>query len=391
MQAKQPDYSLTGLFLITAVLMVGYGAVFTLLAEIRDQFGFSETGIGLIGGVAFVAGFVAQIGAGKPVDLGHGKLVLRLGMVLALMGVGWMIVADSLAEWLASRALFGFGSGCVRPAVRRLVMTVEPAQAGRNVGRLSAYEMSGFLLGPVIASVITALFNMQATFIILSLLLIAMAPLVIKADIPGAANPELQGIYLRLLKKKLMQSSLATGVAFYITVGVFEAIWAVFLADKGASQMFIGLTMSLFALPMVFISPWAGALAHTHGPLNITIVTLSIATICMICYGLLDSIYLLCIPMAIHAIADSFTMPANQLAVGIASGEDALATGQGLFGAVGMAVAAISAVGGGVFYEAFGATFLWQISALVIFLCLVFAWTKGADLRRSASLEAGGL
>ena len=95
--------------------------------------------------------------------------------------------------------------------------------------------------------------------------------------------------------------------------------------------------------------------------------------------------------MAIHAIADSFTMPANQLAVGIASGEDALATGQGLFGAVGMAVAAISAVGGGVFYEAFGATFLWQISALVIFLCLVFAWTKGADLRRSASLEAGGL
>ncbi len=270
-------------------------------------------------------------------------------------------------------------------------MTVEPAQAGRNVGRLSAYEMSGFLLGPVIASVITALFNMQATFIILSLLLIAMAPLVIKADIPGAANPELQGIYLRLLKKKPMQSSLATGVAFYITVGVFEAIWAVFLADKGASQMFIGLTMSLFALPMVFISPWAGALAHTHGPLNITIVTLSIATICMICYGLLDSIYLLCIPMAIHAIADSFTMPANQLAVGIASGEDALATGQGLFGAVGMAVAAISAVGGGVFYEAFGATFLWQISALVIFLCLVFAWTKGADLRRSASLEAGGL
>ncbi len=94
--------------------------------------------------------------------------------------------------------------------------------------------------------------------------------------------------------------------------------------------------------------------------------------------------------MAIHAIADSFTMPANQLAVGIASGEDALATGQGLFGAVGMAVAAVSAVGGGIFYEAFGATFLWQVSALIMFLCLVFAWLKGGDLKRSPGMETGG-
>ena len=94
--------------------------------------------------------------------------------------------------------------------------------------------------------------------------------------------------------------------------------------------------------------------------------------------------------MAIHAIADSFTMPANQLAVGIASGEDALATGQGLFGAVGMAVAAVSAVGGGIFYEAFGATFLWQVSALIMFLFLVFAWLKGGDLKRSPGMETGG-
>lgn len=386
MQATQQTRSLHPLFLMTAVLMIGYGAIFTLLAEIRNQFGFSNMGIGFIGGVAFIAGFVAQLGVGKLIDLGKGKLILRLGLMIAILGTSWMIVADTLAEWLIARGLFGFGSGCVRPAVRRLVMTINPEEVGRNMGRLSAYEMGGFLLGPIIASMLTAWLSMQLTFVVLTGLLVGMVPLVLKEDIPGAVNPDLAGIHLRLLSRPAMQSGLATGVAFYITVGVFEAIWAVFLSDLGASQMFIGLTMSFFVLPMIFIAPWAGALAHAHGPINITTISVGIAACCMLCYGVMDSIVLLCIPMAIHSIVDAFTMPANQLAVGMASGEDALATGQGLFGAVGMAVAAIAAVGGGIFYEYYGATMLWFASAFMMAGCLVYAWWRGAELRQPVTI-----
>jgi predicted MFS family arabinose efflux permease len=178
-----------------------------------------------------------------------------------------------------------------------------------------------------------------------------------------------------------MQSCIAMGIAFWITMGVFEAIWAVFLSDLGASQIFIGLTMSLFGIPMIFIAPRAGSLAQHKGPLRIAVVSIGVAIACMVLYGLFDSLWLLCVPLAIHAIADAYTMPASQLAVGQASGEGAFAAGQGLFGATGMAVAAVTAVAGGALYQQLGASGLWWISALVMVICMAFAWWRGAELR----------
>ncbi|MDP6469919.1 MAG: MFS transporter [Pseudomonadales bacterium] len=375
------------LYLLIAVLMVSYGAIFTLLAEIRNQFGFSETSIGLIGGMAFISGFIAQLSVGKRIDQGQGRLVLRLGLALALAGSVWMIFADTLLEWLLSRGLLGFGAGCIRPAVRRLVLIIDPGEVGKNMGLLSSYEMAGFLLGPVAASVVATWSSMYVTFIILSLMLLAMIPIVVRADIPGSEDAELDGIHLELLASPAMRSCLSCGIAFYITVGVFEAIWAVFLADLGASQLFIGLTMSLFAVPMLVVAPRAGTLAQRRGPLNVTIFSIGTAALCMLTYGFLESIILLCIPLAIHSAADAFTMPANQLAVGMASGKRALATGQGLFGAVGMAVSAVAAIGGGMLYEQFGASGLWLFSALLMFVCLIYAWFTGSELRQAVAFD----
>ena len=184
-----------------------------------------------------------------------------------------------------------------------------------------------------------------------------------------------------------MQSCLALGIAFWITIGVFEAIWAIFLSDLGASQIFIGLTMSLFCLPMIVISPFAGAYAQRNSTLIIAVASIGTATLCMMLYGVMNSIWLLCIPLAIHAIADSFTMPASQLAVAQASGENAVATGQGLFGAMGMAVGALTAVAGGMLYQEFGATGLWWISAAAMCACLLFAWWRGTELRQPFLLQ----
>jgi predicted MFS family arabinose efflux permease len=372
---------LTALFMLTAVLMVGYGAVFSLLAEIRDAFGFTSAAIGLIGGSAFAAGFVAQLGLARFADSGYGARMLQIGLALSTISTVWMIFADTLPEWLASRALLGFGAGCVRPAVRRLAMTADPANIGRSMGRLSAYETAGFLLGPVLASFFNAWAGLSSTFIALTVLLILLTPVVVRAHIPGATTPSTGPVIRDLIKKPVMQSCIAMGIAFWITMGVFEAIWAVFLTDLGASQIFIGLTMSLFGIPMIFIAPRAGSLAQHKGPLRIAVVSIGVAIACMVLYGLFDSLWVLCVPLAIHSIADAYTMPASQLAVGQASGEGALAAGQGLFGATGMAVAAVTAVAGGALYQQLGASGLWWISALVMVICMAFAWWRGAELR----------
>jgi MFS family permease len=375
-------HRLIGLYALTAVLMVGYGAIFSLLAEIRNTFGFSATGVGFIGAAAFISGFIAQLGLSRYADLGYGSLMMKAGLLFCIAATAWMVFADSLPEWIASRGALGFGAGMVRPAIKRLVFIDNPANAGYALGVLAAYETAGFLIGPVIAAFINTWFGLSETFVLLTILLVIVFPLVVGVHVPAAKTPPGKAILLELIKLPAMQSCLAMGAAFWITMGVFEVIWAIFLSDLGATQIFIGLSMSLFGLPMVFISPRAGSLAQRRGPLRVAILSIGVAILCMFSYGFIDNIWVICIPLCIHAIADAFTMPATQFAVARASGEDAIASGQGLFGAIGMLIAAVTASAGGLLYDLSGASGLWWISASAMIVLMLIAWWRGGDLRQ---------
>lgn len=356
--------------------MSGYAAIFTLLAQLRSIYGFSEFEIGVITAAAFLAGFFAQISLSRLADLGRGPLLMRLGMVLSILGAGWMCIADSLAAWILARVLLGFGAGAVRPAMRRLAFILNPNKAGEMLGRLAAWEMVGFLMGPIVASVLFEIGGISLPFYCLTAILVIVFPFVLKVDIPGSESP-LRNPMRVLIKRPAMQSCLALGVAFYLAVGAFDAIWALFISDLGASQLYIGVTMSLFTLPMIFIAPYAGGYAARQNLLLLLVKTLGVAMLMIISYAFIESIWWICLPLIIHAVFDAVSMPASQLAVGQASGEQALAAGQGLFGATGLVVAAAASLGGGYLYQTAGPSAVWLTVALAMALCLAFAYWRG--------------
>ena len=369
-------FTLRPLYLLSTVLMSGYAAIFTLLAQLRSIYGFSEFEIGVITAAAFLAGFFAQISLSRLADLGRGPLLMRLGMVLSILGAGWMCIADSLAAWILARVLLGFGAGAVRPAMRRLAFVLNPNKAGEMLGRLAAWEMVGFLMGPIVASVLFEIGGISLPFYCLTAILVIVFPFVLKVDIPGSESP-LRNPMRALIKRPAMQSCLALGVAFYLAVGAFDAIWALFISDLGASQLYIGVTMSLFTLPMIFIAPYAGGYAARQNLLMLLVKTLGVAMLMIISYAFIESIWWICLPLIIHAVFDAVSMPASQLAVGQASGEQALAAGQGLFGATGLVVAAAASLGGGYLYQTAGPSTVWLTIALAMALCLVFAYWRG--------------
>ena len=103
------------LYALSAILMSGYAAVFTLLAEMRASFSFSETAIGAIAGSAFLAGFLAQLLLSRRADLGQGGLMMRFGLVASIVGAAWMCVAESflVGSWPACCSALGRrGSSC---------------------------------------------------------------------------------------------------------------------------------------------------------------------------------------------------------------------------------------------------------------------------------------
>jgi MFS family permease len=154
---------------------------------------------------------------------------------------------------------------------------------------------------------------------------------------------------------------------------MFEAIWAVLLHDRGAETWLIGLTLSLFTVPMIFIAPIGGRVAQRVGPLRVVTVSLSVAAVCTFSYGILPSLWMLLGVSIIHAIADSFTMPGNQVSAALASPPQHASSAQGLLGATGLAAAGLTGLVAGYLYQHWGRVAVTTATALVMVTLVVAA------------------
>ena len=73
-------------------MSLGYGGIFTLLADIRDRFGFSDSDVGLIAFAGFATGFTSQVVLARYADRGHTALMLRAGVAAAAFGMLAMVL-----------------------------------------------------------------------------------------------------------------------------------------------------------------------------------------------------------------------------------------------------------------------------------------------------------
>ena len=374
-------------FLITACMSFGYGSIYTLLADLRKQMGFTPTQLGVVVAAGFFAGFVAQVGLARFADRGHAAIMVRVGVSLAALAMLASAVTDELWGFILGRAVLGLGSGMVAPAIRRIVITQDPAQIGANLGRQGSFDVAGFVLGPLVAAVLKELGNLRtpfyALFFVYSLMLVA----VFRLDLTATAQPSTDTRIVRsLLKLSSVRGALYAATAFYITIGMFEAVWALILSDLGAETWLIGVTLSAFTVPMVFLAPYGGRVAQAYGPLRIASLTIFAAALCTLSYGFLPLWPLMLVGLA-HAVADSYTMPAAQVAVAVASPPEHIAAGQGLLGATGVAVAgAVGGIGGAV-YDQWGRFTLTAGTAGLMLVFLALSLHAGKDLRQAPAAD----
>ena len=104
---------LLGLYLIVATLTLGYGSVFTLLAEIRARFGLDDWAIGVIGAAGFAAGFSSQLFLSRFADRGHLRTLICGGLIAAMLGFVGMIAAER-SEMLCLRDADVISDGVMR-------------------------------------------------------------------------------------------------------------------------------------------------------------------------------------------------------------------------------------------------------------------------------------
>ncbi len=369
------------LFLLTALMSLGYGSVFTLLADIRDKFGFTDGQVGLIAFAGLFTGVLSQLFLARYSDRGYAVIMMRVGIATAAFGMLWMVFATSLWQWIAARLLLGLGSGMVGPAIRRVIIARDPQRVGANLGRQTAFDVAGFVLGPALAAGLAQLFGLRAPFIVLTVVYVLAVFLVGKVTTAedAAASEISTAKRFSLIRLPAMQSALFAAIAFYLTIGMFEALWSILLRDEGAETWLIGVTLSLFTIPMIVFAPKGGALAQRIGPIRVVTVSITVAAIATCLYGFVPLWFLIVIS-GFHAIADAYTMPANQVAVAVSTPPDQLAAGQGLLGATGLAIAAASALIGSAVYDVYGRGSIFAGTAVLMMVCLGLArWRWNAQ------------
>lgn len=361
--------------LLTAVLASGYGVMFTVLDDFRDEYGISAFWLGSIVGIGFFTSFLAQVFLAPIADRGHARQMVVAGMLANVVGLVVMAVGESLPPLLAGRFVSGVGIGMALPAIRRIVINADPTNVGNNVGLLLASDVTGFAAGPVVSALLVPSLGLPAPFLAIAGLTLVLLPLVFRVGIVEAdGDVPSQRFAFDLLHNRPLVAGLLMGSAIFFMIGTFDALWAIVLDDLGASDVVANIGISIFALPLVFLGPYGGRLTQRLGPFRLGPIGLVLGGMFMFLYGLMPTGFAMLAIGLVHAVSDGLTVTSAGVAVATAAPGERQAGAQGMLGASETLTGGVTAQLAGALYELGGRTLAYSVCTGVMFAMAVGAY-----------------
>lgn len=365
------------LYIAVTLTMAGVSSIFALFAEFEKRYELSTGSLGLIAGMSFAAALVAQLSLARYADRGYSNLLLRFGLAVGVIGLLWFAAATQVWEFMIARGMLGLSLGAILPAARRAMLVTAKGNPGERLGVLYAWYLSGFVLGPPIAGVLTILGDVRLPFVVFGVITAGVWVIVVRGvRIPEATRASADAVIDKRVLRRLVRSrpviaALLVAISFRYSVGVFEPLWAVYLDRLGASTMFITVSLVSFALPMVLIAKWAGKLSDRYGPRLVSLLAAAATVPLMATYGhitALPVIFLIVIP---HGLLEAVQSPGIQAAIADAAPPEDTASAQGLGEAFGSAAAAVGAFTAAPLFAGLGPMWAWTIAAAVMVGLLV--------------------
>ncbi len=356
-------------------LAAGYGVLFTIVDDYKNEYGIGETAIGVVIGVGFLAGFLAQVLIAPLADRGHARTVVLAGVAVNVAGLLLMALGTSLVPILIGRFISGIGIGAASPAIRRIVILADPNNLGENLGRLLAIEVFGFAMGPAISAVLVGPFGIPAPFIVVAACTLVFVPFVARVHVTETVEPNRRRLALDLLRIRPFAGAVVLGAVVFVMIGAFDALWALVHDELGTTEWIANVGITLFALPLIFLGPPGGRLAQTFGPFRLATIGLVAGATFMFLYGVLPTGGLIFAVAMVHALSDGLTISSTSVATGMVVPESRQAGAQGVLGAAQAVAAGLMAIVTGAVYETFGRTVAYTVCATVmVTLVAIGAW-----------------
>ena len=255
--------ALWGIIAAVFVVGTGVGSVLPVLPLFLRERGGSYTVVGLVVGANLVAQFLGQYPAGWLSDRVGRRPLMVGGLILAGAAIAAFALPLSIPWLIALRFLQGLGAAAFRPGSRAVVADLVPAaERGIAYGWLAGADLSGLIVGPALGGVL-AVFGRRTVFEVTGLALLLAAVVVALAlnswRAPAAASaPRVQTPAVVRAGAAAVRglAMLSMGIGFIY--GVYNVVWSLYMKALGASDWVVGLSFTLFALPLVLTAPLAG-------------------------------------------------------------------------------------------------------------------------------------
>ncbi|MBP1713572.1 MAG: Arabinose efflux permease, partial [Deltaproteobacteria bacterium] len=211
------------------VVIMGLGFILPLFPIYVAEKGASNFELGLIVSGFTISQFIVQPFFGGLSDR-HGRKIFMIGGMVCYGLVAFLYVfASTLSQVFVVRLLHGLGAGMIWPALSAFVIDLSPVEKrGETMGVLSAVEMVGFAVGPLLGGILYSLGGMNAPFLGCALLAFA-ATIMIMVFIRERFNPP-EGDSLKWFERYGFSSLRLPDIRLLCWIGFAEAfVWGVII------------------------------------------------------------------------------------------------------------------------------------------------------------------
>ena len=393
MKQARPRTALYGIVAAVFVSGTGIGSILPILPLYLRERGASYSLVGVIVAASLIAQAIGQWPAGWLADRFGRRETMVAGLLVAAATSLVFVLPLSIGWLVTLRFLQGLGFATATPAERAVVADVVPSdELGVAYAWLSGARQSGLIAGPAIGGLL-AVFGRSTVFVATGIAL-AAAALVAAAALGPTARPTARAGADALVRqawspraRRALLAIVVLTIGIGVLIGVYDVIWSLYMRTLGASDFVIGLSFSLFALPLVIATPFAGWASDRWDRRWLAFGSLALTSLIGPIYPFIGSIPLVMTLGVLEATLWSFSEPAMNAflmeAVRERRGEAQGVVGTALNGA--MAVGSLSA--GALFAIGPGVPFFVAAAAGIVFAFGAVPALRAAGGRLSAEPE----
>ena len=301
------------------IMFTGVAAVFPIAPLYVTHRGGNSIAVAIFIAGPLVATTLVQVPAGRLSDRwGRRPFLIGSRLAYAVLSMFLFLNIGTLPVLTAIRIATGACAGAYAPALRAALTDLSaPEQRAQRFSQLQAYEMVGLLVGPLIGGAAalwrdSAVFGITGLSMLIGLGSLLRVPETSAAPATAAAREErfrwwrLRGILVPIV------ALFAAGTIW----SMYDVVWPQYLAARGYGPLIIGLSVSLFALPILVLARAGGRLADRADRRKLVTAGLVVVAACAATYPFLQILAVILTVGAIEAVATVILEPSLFAVIG---------------------------------------------------------------------------